>query len=58
MAGMIRRLHRRKLARRALPESGLAVLNVQVADYRHLADEECTRFLQSILIINILVPGA
>jgi hypothetical protein len=55
---MIRRLHRRKLARRALPESGLAVLNAQVADYRHLADGERTRFLQSILIINILVPGA
>jgi Mlc titration factor MtfA (ptsG expression regulator) len=46
MTGLIRLLHRRKLTRRAIPESWLAILNEHVSFYRHLADEDRTRFLQ------------
>jgi len=46
MAGLIRLLHRRKLALRAIPESWLAILNEHVSFYRRLADEDRTRFLQ------------
>jgi MtfA peptidase len=46
MAGLIRILHRRQLARRAIPEIWLTILNVQVPFYRRLADEDRNRFLQ------------
>ena len=46
MAGLIRILHRRKLARRAIPESWLTILSAQVPYYWRLADEDRTRFLQ------------
>jgi Mlc titration factor MtfA (ptsG expression regulator) len=46
MAGLIRMLRRRKLARRAIPESWLAILNAQVPFFRRLAGEDRIRFLQ------------
>jgi Mlc titration factor MtfA (ptsG expression regulator) len=46
MAGLIRILRRRKLARRAIAESWLTILNAQVFFYQRLAGEDRTRFLQ------------
>jgi Mlc titration factor MtfA (ptsG expression regulator) len=46
MAGLIGWLHRRKRARRAIPESWLAILNEHVSFYRRLPDEDLIRFLQ------------
>jgi Mlc titration factor MtfA (ptsG expression regulator) len=46
MAGLIRLFHRRQLARRAIPESWLNMLDEHVSFYRRLADEDRTRFLQ------------
>ncbi|MEJ2727133.1 MAG: zinc-dependent peptidase [Deltaproteobacteria bacterium] len=46
MAGLIRILRRRKLARRAIPESWLTILNARVFFYQRLAGECRTRFLQ------------
>jgi Mlc titration factor MtfA (ptsG expression regulator) len=48
MAGLIRVLHRRQLARRAIPKNWLTILNAQVPFYRRLADAERTRFLQHL----------
>jgi Mlc titration factor MtfA (ptsG expression regulator) len=46
MAGLIQILRRRKLARRAMPEGWLTILNLQVPFYGRLTDEDRTRFLQ------------
>jgi Mlc titration factor MtfA (ptsG expression regulator) len=46
MAGLLRIFHRRRLARRAIPESWMTIMNAHVSYFRLLADEDRIRFLQ------------